>query len=46
MEGERRRLRTEELRDLYHLANIFRVINSIRMTWTGHEANIGERSSE
>jgi hypothetical protein len=46
MPGERRRLHTEELRDLYHLPNIFRVIKSRRVTWTGHVTSIGERRRE
>lgn len=45
MAGERRRLYTEELRDLY-LPNIFRAIKSRRVTWGGHVAIIGERRSE
>ena len=46
MAGERRRLHTEEFRDLYHLPNIFRAIKSRRVTWGGHVAIIGERRSE
>jgi hypothetical protein len=37
-----RRLHNEELNDLYSPQNIFRVIKSRRMRWTGHVARIGE----
>ena len=40
--GERRRLHDEELRDLYSLPNIVRVVKSRRMTWAGHVARMGE----
>ena len=33
---------TEELNDLYTSPNIFWVIKSRRMRWTGHVAHIGE----
>jgi hypothetical protein len=32
----------EELRDLYSLPNIVRVVKSRRMRWAGHEARMGE----
>jgi len=40
--GERRKLHNEELRDLYSLPNIVRVVKSRRMGWAGHVAHMGE----
>ena len=40
--GERRKLRNEELNNLYSLPKIFRVIKSRRMRWVGHGALMGE----
>ena len=40
--GEWRRLRNEELNDLYSSPIIVRVINSRRMRWAGHVARMGE----
>ena len=40
--GERRKLHKEELRDLYSLPNIVRVVKSRRMRRTGHVARMGE----
>ena len=40
--GEWRKLRNEELNDLYS-PNIVRVIKSGRMRWAGHVARVGER---
>ena len=38
--GEWRKLHNEELRDLYSLPNIVRVVKS-RMRWAGHVARMG-----
>jgi hypothetical protein len=38
-----RRLRKEELNDLYFSSNIIWVIKSRRMEWAGHVAPMGER---
>ena len=38
-----RTLHNEVLYDLYCSQNIFRVIKSRRMRWTGHVARIGDR---
>ena len=40
--GEWRRLHNKELRDLYSLPNIVRVVKSRRMRWVGHVARMGE----
>jgi len=40
--GQWRKLHNEELRDLYSLANIVRVVKSRRMRWAGHVACMGE----
>jgi hypothetical protein len=40
---EWRKLRKEELYDLYSPSNIIRVIKPSRMTWSGHVAGVGER---
>jgi len=40
--GEWRNLHNEELRDLYSLPNIVRVVKSRRMRWAGHVAHMGE----
>ena len=40
--GEWRKLHKEELRDLYSLPNIVRVVKSRRMRWEGHVAHMGE----
>ena len=39
--GEWRKLHNEELRDLYSLRNIVRVVKSRRMRWAGHVARMG-----
>ena len=41
--GEWRKLHIEKLNDLYASPNIFRVIKSIIMTWTGHVVRMGEK---
>jgi len=41
--GEWRKLQSEKLNDLYSSPNIFRVIKSGRIRWTGHVACTGER---
>ena len=40
---EWRKLRNEELNDLYYLPNIVRVIKSRRMGWAGHVARMEEK---
>jgi len=40
--GEWRKLHNEELRDLYSLPNIVRVVKSRRMRWAMHVARMGE----
>jgi hypothetical protein len=44
--GEWRKLRNEELRDLYSSPSIIRIIKSRRMRWAGHIARIGEKKNE
>jgi hypothetical protein len=41
--GECRKLRNEELSDVYSSPNIVQVIKSRRMRWVGHVASMGER---
>ena len=43
--GEWRKLRDEELNDLYSSLNIVRVIKSKRMRWAGHVARRGGEES-
>jgi hypothetical protein len=40
--GEWRKLRNEDLNDLYSSSNIIRMIKSRRMRWAGHVARMGE----
>jgi hypothetical protein len=42
---EWRKLPNEELNGLYCFPNTFRVINSRRMRWAGHEARMGRGES-
>ena len=42
VKGEWRKLHNEELRDLYSLPNIVRVVKSRRMRWAGNVARMGE----
>jgi hypothetical protein len=41
-DGSWRKLRNDELHDLYSSPNIIRVIKSKRMKWAGHVARMGE----
>jgi hypothetical protein len=41
--GEWRKLHNEELRDLYFLPSIIRIIKSRRMRWAGHVTRMGEK---
>jgi hypothetical protein len=41
MKGQSRKLHNEELRDLYSLPSIIRIIKSRRMKWSGHVAQMG-----
>jgi hypothetical protein len=41
--GELRKLRNEELRDLYSSPSIIRIIKSGRMRWAGHIVRMGRR---
>ena len=40
--GEWRKLHKEDLRDLYSLPNVVRVVKSRRMRWAWHVACMGE----
>jgi hypothetical protein len=40
--GKWRKLHNEELKDLYSLPDIARVVKSRRMRWAGHVARMGE----
>jgi hypothetical protein len=42
VKGEWRKLHNEELRDLYSLPNIVRVVKSRGMRWAGHVGRMGE----
>ena len=44
--GEWRKLHNEELRDIYSLPNIVRMVKSRRMRWAGHVACMGEERGE
>jgi transcription termination factor 2 len=41
--GEWRKLRNEELHNLYSAPNIIRMVKSRRMRWAGHVARMGEK---
>jgi hypothetical protein len=41
--GEWRKLHNKELRDLYSLPSIIRIMKSRRMKWTDHVARMGEK---
>jgi hypothetical protein len=43
--GEWRKLRNEELHDLYSSPSIIRIIKARRMKWVGHVARMGEKST-
>jgi hypothetical protein len=43
--GEWRKLRNEELRDLYSSPSIIRIIKLKRMRWAGHVARMGRRGT-
>jgi hypothetical protein len=43
--GGWRKQHNEELRDLYSLPNIIRIIKSRRMRWAGHEARMRRRGT-
>jgi hypothetical protein len=45
MMGEWRKLRNEELSDLYSSPSIIRIIKSRRVRWTGHIARMGGRGT-
>ena len=44
--GKWRKIHNEELRDLYSLPNIVRVVKSRRVRWAGHVARMGEGRGE
>jgi hypothetical protein len=43
--GGWRKLRNEELHDLYTSSSIIRIIKARRMRWAGHVARMGEKSN-
>jgi hypothetical protein len=43
--GEWRKLPNEELRDLYSLPSVIRIIKSRSMRWAGHVARMGRRET-
>jgi hypothetical protein len=44
--GEWRKLRNEELHDLYSSPSIIRIMKAKRMRWAGHVARMGEKRNE
>jgi hypothetical protein len=42
--GDSRKLRCEELHNLYSLPNIIRMIKTRKVGWAGHAAHMGETS--
>ena len=44
--GEWRKLHNEELRDLYSLPNIVRVVRSRKMRWAGHVTRMGGKCAQ
>jgi hypothetical protein len=43
--GDWRKLHIEELRDLYSLPSVIRIIKSRRMRWTSHVARMGDKKN-
>jgi hypothetical protein len=43
--GEWRKLRNEELHDLYSSTSTIRIMKSRRMRWTGHVARMGRKGT-
>jgi hypothetical protein len=41
--GEWRKLHNEELRNFYSSPSIIRIVKSVRISWAGHVARMGEK---